>query len=259
MGELFDRYPGEVLQGKDITIGREHRTFFVSEKDEVFCYAGICLNEEDAIRRGLFVRPYYMDGLHSTDKKIAGEIRNFYRLADGCIYLDEYVDGHFWGDRNYKRLDVGLRLPSADTYYGVLLDHNEAAELTRAVFGLTCNELQKLLEAYAKVFGTYNDYFQYPRLTRSPRSANYCDMTDVWIPEKFPYIAFKESGQDFSHVSLWGFYRHIQLLTDCRLNSVVSQVLLKNGVDEVLLNRVFSVGRTCWHQEKVTKTLLSRE
>ena len=69
MGELFDRYPGEILKGKDIVIGREHRTFFVSERDEVFCYAGICLNEEEAIHRGLFVRPYYMDEKHSTDKK----------------------------------------------------------------------------------------------------------------------------------------------------------------------------------------------
>ena len=117
----------------------------------------------------------------------------------------------------------------------------------------------KVAEAYAKVFGTYNDYFQYPRLTRSTRATNYCDISDVWIPEKFPYIAFKESGLDFSHVSLWGFYGHIQLLTDCRLNSVASQVLLQNGADEPLLNRVFSLGRTCWHQEKVTKALLSRE
>ena len=259
MGELFDRYPGEVLRGKDITIGREDSSFFISERDEVFCYAGICLNEEDAIRRGLFIHPYYMDGQHSIDKKISARIRNFYRLADGCIYLDEYVDGCFWGDGNYKRLEVGLWLPSVDTYYGVLLDHQEDAELTRAVFGLTCYELQKLLEAYAKVFGTYNDYFQYPRLTRSIRSTNYCDMSDVWVPEKFPYITFKESGQDFSHVSLWGFYRHIQLLTDRRMNSVASQALLQSGADEDLLNRVFRIGRTCWHQEKVTKALLSRE
>lgn len=251
MGELFDRYPGEILKGKDITIKRRYADMFISDQNEVFCYTGICLNTEDVIDKGLFVHPYYMEEKHSTDKKVAEKIRGFYRIADGCIYLDEYVDGLFWGDRNFKQIDIGFRLPSADTYYGVLQDHQEDTELTRAVFGLTCYELQKLLEAYAKVFGTYNDYFQYPKLTRSPRATNYGDMTDVWIPEKFPYIAFNESGQDFSHVSLWGFYRHIQLLTDCSLNSVASRALLQNGADEALLSRVFDLGRTCWHQEKV--------
>lgn len=253
MGELFDRYPGEVMQGKDITIKRGHADMFISDRDEVFCYGGICVNTEEAIDKGLFVYPYYMEEKHSTDKKVAERIRGFYRIADGCIYLDEFVDGRFYGERSYKRIDIGFRLPSADTYYGVLLDHKEDEDLTSAVFGLTCYELQKLLEAYAKVFGTYNDYFQYPKLTRSPRSTNFCDMTDVWIPEKFPYVAFKESGQDFSHVSLFGFYRHIQMLTDCRLNSAASRALLQNGADQAVLSRVFTIGRTCWHQERLTK------
>lgn len=257
MGELFNRYPGEILQGQDITISNGYANLFISERDDVFCYTGICLNEENALHRGLFAYPFYMDGKHSTDKKIANKICKFYRIADGCIYLDEYVDGQFYGDRNYKKIDIGFRLPSADTYYGVLLNQEEDEDLTQAVFGLACYELEKLLEAYAKIFGTYNDYFQYPRLTRSPRATNFCDMTDVWIPEKFPYITFKESGQEFSHVSLWGFYRHIQLLTGCRLNTVVSKVLLQNGADEVLLKRVFRLGENCWHQEKVTKSILA--
>ena len=85
------------------------------------------------------------------------------------------------------------------------------------------------------------------------RSMNYCDMTDVWIPEKFPYVAFSESGYEFSHISLWGFYRHVQLFTGCKLSSSISQLFLKNGIDEDTLKSLFEIGRSIYHQTKVTK------
>lgn len=40
-------------------------------------------------------------------------------------------------------------------------------ELTRACFGLTFGELSYLIEFYAEKIGTYNDYVQFPRITRS--------------------------------------------------------------------------------------------
>lgn len=253
MGELFNYFDVEPVCGKDITIGDNFPELYISDLDEVFCYAGICLNDIDDRRKASFMHPYYMVGRHSTDKNIAKKIKRFYRIAEGCIVLDNYLDNHFRNERIYKKVDVGIRFPMPDTYYGVLTNYQEDKALTRAVFGLTCKELTDLLEVYGKVMGTYSEYISYPKLTRSIRSVNYCAMTDIWIPEKFPYIAFSESGYRFSHVSLWGFYQHVQLLTGCRMSSVISQCLLKAGVDEETLKRLFELGKTIYHQTKVTK------
>lgn len=152
-----------------------------------------------------------------------------------------------------KKVNIGIRFPAVDTYYGVMYDGQEDEILTRAVFGLTYQEIQIVLEAYAKILGTYNIYIQYPRLTRS-RGVNYCELTDVLIPEQFPYITFDESEYDFSHVSLRGFYRHLQLLTKRRLNSLVSKMLLQEGVEEELLKRVLDIGFRSYCQTVVNRS-----
>ena len=254
MGRLFEQYHVEPVKGTDITIGNHFPEVFVSETDEVFCYLGICLNDES--RKYTFMHPYYMQRKHSTDKKIAKEIRGFYRLAEGCIIMDQYVDSGFRGDRLYKRLDVGIRFPYPDTYYAVLVDQKEDIELTRTIFGLTCDELETVLEAYSKIVGSYSEYITYPKLTRSMKSMNYCDMTEVWIPEKFPYIAFSESGYEFSHISLWGFYRHVQLFTGNQLRSAISRIFLRTGVSEEVLNKLFEIGRRICLETKVSKAVL---
>lgn len=126
MGELFNRYDVDAVKGKDITIGKFFPEVFVSETDEVFCYLGICLNDES--RRYTFMHPYYMQGKHSTGKKFAKDIRGFYRLLEGCVILDKYVDHTFRGDKLYKKIDVGIRFPYPDTYYAVLVDRKEDSE-----------------------------------------------------------------------------------------------------------------------------------
>lgn len=253
MGELFERYDAAPVKGKDIMIGNLFPEIFISEDDKVFCYLGICLENQELHKRSCFMHPYYMQGKHSTDKRVAKEIKDFYRLAEGCIVLDKYVDADSRNDRIYKRIDADIRFPALDTYYAVMVDRREDDELTRAVFGLTYDEINILLKAYAKTIGTYNEYISYPKLTRSGRSANSCDMTDVWIPESFPYVAFEESRFLFSHVSLWGFYRHVQLLARCKLTSTASQILLKAGANEPVLKRLFEIGRTIYYQTKVMR------
>ena len=47
MGVLFDQYPGEGKLGSQITISDGDIMLFVSERDEVFLYTGICMNDED--------------------------------------------------------------------------------------------------------------------------------------------------------------------------------------------------------------------
>lgn len=253
MGELFNYYDVEPVSGKEITIGYHFPEVYVSEFDEVFCYAGICLNDIDECRKTFFMPPFYMVGKHSTDKNIAKKIKQFYRIADGCILLDDYLDHSFSHEHMYKKVKAGIRFPMPDTYYGVMDNYQEDKVLTRGVFGLTYEELTSIMEAYGKVMGTYGEYISYPKLTRSVRSANYCDMTDIWIPERFPYVAFSESGYRFSHVSLWGFYQHVQLLTGCQMTSVISRLLLKAGVDEETLKKLFELGQNIFYQTKVTK------
>ena len=243
MGVLFDQYPGEGKLGSQITISDGDIMLFVSEHDEVFLYTGICMNDEDNYYKSLKANPYTMHGLHSTNKAIHDKIRNFYRISDGCIYLDNYVDSSFYKDRRYKLIKGGLALASSTVDYSVRVNHEDDIPLTQAVFGLTVRELSKIVKASQNVLGFTAGFYWYPKLTRSVKTDNYCDLTGAWIPAKFPYIAFAKSGDDFSHVSLWGFYRLIQLLTYGCLNSDVSRKYLEAGIDESLLSRVLSLGR----------------
>ncbi len=252
MGALFDHYDVEPVMGKDITIGDCFPEVFISDTDTIFCYIGICLSDIDRRNQASFIQPYYMRGMHSTDKKTSKETTGFYRMIDGCIFLDNYIDADLYSEHLYKKIDCGIRFPAPDNYYAVFVNKEEDPDLTRGIFGLTHEEITSLLEAYAKAMGIYHEYTTYPRLTKSPRSVNYCDITDLWIPERFPYVAFNDSGYHFSHVSLWGFYRHIQLLTGYKINSVFSKALLKFGVNEEILNRVFNIGTRIFYQTKVT-------
>ena len=43
MGEIFDRFDVEPQKGADITIGTRFPEIFVSDRDEIICYLGICL------------------------------------------------------------------------------------------------------------------------------------------------------------------------------------------------------------------------
>lgn len=244
MSSLFDQYDVPQLLGNEIVINDPFPAIYVSENDEVNCFTGVFLNNEERYQVSLHTHPYYMHGKHSTDKKFAASIKGFFRIANGCIFLDNYVDNQYDKNRAYKLTNRFIRYPAAaSTYYGVMeyTTIAEDAELTRKIFGLTCYELESVLEGYAKTLGRYNMYTQYPRLTRSVRSSNYCDLTDLWIPEKFPYITFQESGYDFSHVSLWGFYRHIQLLIENTVSSRLGQALLAAGVDEVTLQALLKI------------------
>lgn len=257
MSSLFDQYDVAKHLGNEITISDDFPAIYVSESDEVYCFTGVFLNNEESPQISLHTHPYYMHAKHSTDKKFAANIKGFFRIANGCIFLDNYVDNQYDKNCAYKLTNRFIRFPAAaSTYYGVMeyTTIAEDAELTRKVFGLTCCELETVLEGYAKTLGRYNMYIQYPRLTRSVRSSNYCDLTDLWIPEQFPYITFQESGYDFSHVSLWGFYRHVQLLMENTMSSRLGQALLATAVDESTLQALLKIDDYRYHRlAKVTK------
>lgn len=255
MGVLYDMYPGEGIPGGQITLGRMPTEIFVSDNDEVLCFAGLLVNKEDYYGKTFFGSPYCYEGLHSGEIMKHEEVKGFFRIVDGRIVLDNYVDARL-GSHSFKSIDAGVRFSYPDTYYGVMKNYVEDEKLTRAVFGLTCYELEQLLRCYAKTLGEYSDYGQYPRLTRSGRSSNFCDLTDAWILEKFPYIAFAQSGYEFSHISLWGFYRHVQLLAKNSMDSMMSRVLLDAGLDKNILERLFEIGRCCFSNTIVTSSVL---
>ena len=257
MGILFDRFDVAPIKGENITIGDCGFEFFISETDGVFYYPGMCLYDEERRGRASFMHPCYMRGKHSKDKIVTQEVKGFYRIVDSCIVLDKFVDDCYYSDGLYKKIVCGVRLASpASCDYGVFVNREEDEELTRKVFGLTYYELTELLEAYAKMIGTNHDYFTYPKLTRSIQNTNFCDITGCWIPETFPYVAFNESMYDFSHVSLFGFYRHIQLLTGYKLNSLISQALIKEGLNEEILKKVFDIGKGILNRTKVTREII---
>ena len=158
MGCLYDHYDVEPIKGKYITMGEYFPEVFVSEWDEIFCYTGMCLNEKPESTESLFMQPYYFKGIHSTDELASKEILAFYRIVDGCITLDKYVDDGFYSNRLYKKINCIIKFPCVYSHYEVIANSVEDEELTRKIFGLTCHEITKLLEAYAKTMGTYSEY-----------------------------------------------------------------------------------------------------
>ena len=258
MGELFNQIPSDAIKGEDITIGERYGgEFYISEYDEIIHYSGVLMKEDNRDIKSQNMWPYYMNGKHSFDKSISDRIINFIRIVDGQIVLEDYVDARWYSDKMFKKIEAVVRYPSADTYYCVLVNRREDEALTRAVFGLTYRELSQLTECYAKALGTYNIFQQYPRVTRSVRSANLCDITNAWIPEKFPYITFAESSFDFSHVSLWGFYRHVQLLMMDSVQSPVGQLLINAGAEPELLEKVMNIGRNAFRKTMINWDMMT--
>ena len=259
MDNLFDRYEAIEQKGSDITIPDYFPAIYISEDNSIYCYIGIFLNDTQRDVR-LHMNPYYMHGKHSTDIKFTAQIKGFFRIINGFIAIDQFIDNQYH-DKKYKRIDAHIRFPvAAETYFGVLINRGDEDEvLTRAIFGLTYSELYSVLEGYAKILGTYNIYTQYPRITRSVRSMNHCDITDILIPEQFPYVTFKDSGYDFSHVSLWGFYRYIQLLINNSKTSQIGKALLEADVSETAMDAILRISDYPYYLSKVTKNIFNEE
>ena len=222
----------------------EHGTWAYVSEDELLCYTGVCMNWDREVL--LEMSPYYMVGKHSYDKKVKEKIHGFFRLAQGAIYLDDYIDQYHDEAKQFKRLPIQLKLPSGgDTGYGIYQTEEFPAEfnaeIERCIFGVTADELQSFLTAYARLIGRCDGYFQFPRLTRYQRSDNSCDLCGMWIPRSFPYLIFEESGFDFSHVSLWGAYRYFQLLLQNRSDSRTAGLLMDEGVEETVIKNILRI------------------
>lgn len=190
-----------------------------------------------------------MWGKHTTNN--SQYIRGLFRIKSGCILLTGFVDHEFYSRKSFKQLnDYIMRLPTvSDSYFGIekriKTEHSphfeENIELSRECFGLSYSELKSLVKWYAQTLGTFNSYSQYPRLTRSTKKDNFCDITGMWIPAGFPYITFNDSGYDLSHVSLHGFYRHISTIFSMGTEAFVSEIFEDKSIHEDILNQVLQI------------------
>lgn len=141
--------------------------------------------------------------------------RKFVRVEQGGLRLDRLVDiptQYRIRDEYLVNLPVG-----SSNYFGVThrISGEEEPVLTRAIFGATFRDLTKLITIFAQVVdGPGSRWTKYPCITFSKQRDNICDLTDAFIPQWFPYIAFTESAYFKGHVSLYGFYRQLVFLCD---------------------------------------------
>ncbi|GIP34242.1 hypothetical protein [Paenibacillus sp. J2TS4] len=228
---LYETIDSPEEQGENIVLpNSSSEAIYLSHGGELFCYSGIYCRDKNQVSFQSW--PYYLRGRHTANCR--KQMKGLFRVKNGCILLTGFVDHEYYSNSKYKQLkNYIMRLPGVNnSYFGIEKRietgsswyFEENKELSRASFGLSYSELECLVELYAKRLGINNSYFQYPRITRSLNNENFCDITGLWIPAGFPYIAFYESGYDFSHVSLFGFYRHIGAMLSMGKSTVASQI-----------------------------------
>ena len=230
------------IPANEVTIPVHFPKVYKTREGRTIVYLGAILEE----RENMTIRcsPFWAEGRHSVDEDISKTIKGFYRLKNGIVFRDSFIDSRTFSSFDVAEADEYVDLPnSASTYYGIRthVSQKEDKEATREAFGLTYDELSEILDSYGRIYGLGNIYFPYPKVTRSTQRDNVCDLSHAWIPEKFPYVAFDNSGYLFSHVSLGAFYEHLRLLLLHRKRSRVWKSMIENGVSEELLERVMDM------------------
>lgn len=248
LSDLYHMIDSPEMQGNSITIPEaSSNAIYLSRGGELFCYTGIYRRESDEV--SFHSWPYYLQGKHTANCE--KYIKGLFRVKNGCILLTGFVDHEFYNNKIYKHLEnYIMRLPSVNnTYFGIekrietgnswRFEENE--ELSRACFGLSYFELSYLVQMYAERLGIKNSFSQYPRITRSLKNDHYCEITGAWIPTGFPYITFNGNGYTFSHVSLFGFYRHVSALLSMGTNIFAAKESQQEQLSNEILNRVIEI------------------
>ena len=241
---LYEQINEEEILFKDLKTPEHFPALYIDENDSVYCYLGII----DKDRIMLKSSPYYLSNKKSSE--IKNYIRGYFMIKNGAIlatdmFLDEKKE--FYNNAKCKIIPAIIHFPQPqDVSYAIYTKNNKDLdnELTRKVFGLTYEELNELIIHFNNVFEirkTYNYYNKYPSITRYIKNDNYCDISNLWIPPEYPYIAFKESDYLYSHISLYGFYQNIQFITNYNLDSITSKKMLENGLNKEILENLFKI------------------
>ncbi|WP_088832095.1 hypothetical protein [Paenibacillus tyrfis] len=257
--ELYQTIDSPEEQGKNIKIPKTWtEAIYLSQRGELFCYTGIYGRDKDKV---LFQSwPYYLEGKHST--KCDRLMRGLFRVKNGCILVSRFVDHEDHNDVSYKQLsNYIMRLPRVNSsFFGIekrVEDERswyfeEDENLSRACFGLSYSELDHFVKLYAEKLGTYNEYVQYPRITRSLKKDNFCNLTGLWIPAGFPYVNMNASGYDFEHVSLFGFYRYVSAFVTMG-NRTISRLLGNDVLTAEIIDRINYIDSHFYGEVPVTK------
>lgn len=243
--EFYKNLDAPEQLGGDILIPSHHtEALYISENGELFCYTGIY--SRDAKEVSFHSWPYYLRGKNAG--KCKNVIKGFLRLKTGCILITDFLDQELHSTRKFKQLkNYVVRLPTANSCYFGIEKRIETAnswyfeedeELSRSCFGLTSQELEFIVQVYAQRLGVFNDYIQYPRVTRSMKNDNFCDITGLWIPPQFPYVTFSESGCPYSHISLNGFYHHVNVMLSMGNHTMGTKIFMheipsNNAIDRI--------------------------
>jgi len=258
MSKIYDTIDEPEIVMKDITLPKNFPAIYIDENDNIYCYHSII--EKDRFLLGS--QPYWLKG--EQPSKIKDQIKGYFVIQNGTIFSNErFIDeeDYFDSKRKCKLLLASVHLPDvSDTSYSICCNSKYGAiedDLTRKIFVLTYDELKELLEAYNKTLKCIPNsmYRKYPSITRTMTSDNFCEISDTWIPPKFPYITFAESGYCFSHISLYGFYEHIKFLTMRDTDSYISQLLIENGLNKDILERLFNIRNYGHLNKRITRDL----
>ncbi len=230
----------------ETVIPRHFPKVYERKSGDIIIYLGAISKES----REMFIGgcPFWLEGKHSTDEAVNKAIRGFYRLENGVIFQDSFLDNDTLFPFEVIESNEYVDLPvAASSYFGICAfeTHKENSIATRQAFGLTYEELDSVLGAYGEFFKLGNCYQRFPRITRATQRDNCCDLSNAWIPRNFPYITFDESDCLFSHVSLGAFYEHLRLLLLHGSRSAVWRAMVRLGAEEELLERIVDM-RAPW-------------
>ncbi len=184
-----------------------------------------------------FDLPWYFPSVALDDK----DGRNSHRFVE--------LRGGRLRTNSLPRAEEGLQLLNdrllilprgTSTFFGVI-DHQSQLldeELTRRLFGGTCDDIESVAKALARIIGRgFHEIAQLPRVTFSKTRDNSCDLTGCLIPKNFPYLAFDQSQYVWGHVSLFGFYRLLGFLCSSRsaVREAMERAELTPGVIDMLI------------------------
>ena len=231
---------------KEAVIPRHFPKVYGGKDGDVIVYLGAIFRDSTEMLIGGC--PFWLEGKHSTDEEANRAIQGFYRLENGVIFQDSFLDKDTLFSFEVSEKNEYVNLPvSASSYFGICAfkTHEENSAATRQAFGLTYQELCDILDIYGEFFGLGNTHQRFPRVTRSTQRDNCCDLSNAWIPRGFPYITFDENDCPFSHVSLGAFYEHLRLLLFHGSHSVIWKAMVKLGAKEELLECIVDM-RSPW-------------
>ncbi len=258
MDKIYNKIEEPEILMKEVIIPENFPAIYIDENDNLYCYHSVI----DKDRFVFGSQPYWLKGKRPSE--IKDKIKGYFVIQNGAIFMsNRFIDEEdpFNSNRKCKLIEAYISFPDAsDMSFHVCCASKYAdieAELTCKIFGLDYNELNELLEIYNKTFKCVpNTIFnRYPSITRSTTADNFCEISETWIPAKFPYIAFAESNYYFSHISIYGFYEYIKFITMGNINSYVSQTLVKNGLKKEILEKVLDSKNYNHLNKRITRDL----